>query len=86
MLLENVACFTIREALMDRNAEAILRRKKANTNRDRVAMQGPARVLVRHFLNVPVARRAEYYLVQADTKYGPKEIEDLARQLGILER
>ena len=83
MLSEKVACFTIREALMDRNAEAILRRKKANTNRDRVAMQGPARVLVRHFLNVPVARRAEYYLVQADTKYGPKEIEDLARQLGI---
>jgi len=79
MLSENVACFTIREALMDRNAEAILRR-------DRVAMQGPARVLVRHFLNVPVTRRAEYYLVQADTKYGPKEIEDLARQLGIHER
>jgi len=64
MLLEHAPCFTIREALMDRNAETILRRKKASTSRDRVAMQGPAQVLVRHFLNVPVTQRAEYYLVR----------------------
>jgi len=71
---------------MDGNAEGFLRRKKANINRDRIAMQGPARVLVRHFLNVPVTQRNEYYLVQANTKYGPQEIEHLARQLGIEER
>jgi hypothetical protein len=71
---------------MDGNAEGFLHRKKANASRDRIAMRGPARVLVRHFLNVPPTQRNEYYLVHADTKYGPREIEDLARQLGIEER
>ena len=71
---------------MDRNAEGCLRRKKANTTRDRIAMRGPARVLVRHFLDVPASQRNEYYLVHADTKYGPREIEGLARQLGIEEK
>ena len=68
---------------MDGNAEGLLRRKKANTSRDRIAMQGPTRMLVRHFLNVPVGQRNEYYLVQANTKYSPREIEHLARRLGI---
>jgi hypothetical protein len=75
-----------RRQSMDGNSEGLLRRKKMNTRRDRIAMQGPARELVRHFLNVPVAQRNEYYLVQANTKYGPREIEHLARRLGIEER
>ena len=29
---------------------------------DRLAMRGPARVLIRHFLNVPRSHRHEYYL------------------------
>ena len=33
---------------MDRNTEAFLRRKKAGGT-DRLAMRGPARVLIRHF-------------------------------------
>jgi hypothetical protein len=68
---------------MDGNAEGFLRRKKANASRDRIAMRGPARVLVRHFLSVPPTQRNEYYLVHANTKYGSTDIEDLARQLGI---
>ena len=52
---------------MDGNAEGFLRRKKANASRDRIAMRGPARVLVRHFLSVPPTQRNEYYLVHADT-------------------
>ena len=35
---------------MDQNAEAFLRRKKAGSKLDRLAMRGPARVLIRHFL------------------------------------
>jgi hypothetical protein len=45
-----------------------------------------ARLLVRHFFNVPHIQKNEYYLVHADAKYGPKEIEDLARQLGVEEK
>jgi hypothetical protein len=68
---------------MDGNAEGFLRRKKSDASRDRIAMRGPARVLVRHFLNVPPNQRNEYCLVHANTEYGPTDIEDLARQLGI---
>jgi hypothetical protein len=71
---------------MDGNVEGFLRRKKANASRDRLAMRGPIRILVRHFFNVPHIQRNEYYLVHADAKYGPEEIEDLARQLGIEEK
>jgi hypothetical protein len=68
---------------MDRNAEACLRRKKAGSKLDRLAMSGPARVLIRHFLNVPRSQRDEYYLAHGKARYGPSEIEDLARQFGI---
>ena len=67
---------------MDRNTEAFLRRKKAG-GIDRLAMRGPARVLIRHFLNVPRSHRHEYYLTYEKDRYGPSEIEDLARQYGI---
>ena len=67
---------------MDRNTEAFLRRKKAG-GIDRLAMRGPARVLIRHFLNVPRSHRHEYYLAYEKHRYGPMEIEDLARQYGI---
>jgi hypothetical protein len=46
---------------MDRNAEAFLRRTKAGSKLDRLAMRGPARVLIRYFLNVPRSHRHEYY-------------------------
>ena len=51
---------------MDRNTEAFLRRKKAGGT-DRLAMRGPARVLIRHFLNVPRSHRHEYYLAYRKT-------------------
>ena len=35
---------------MDRNAEAFLRRTKVGSKLDRLAMRGPARVLIRYFL------------------------------------
>ncbi len=68
---------------MDRHAEACLRRKKAGAKLDRLAMRGPARVLIRHFLNVPPSRRHEYYLTYGKASYGPRELEYLARQFGI---
>jgi hypothetical protein len=67
---------------MDRNTEAFLRRKKAGGT-DRLAMRGPARVLIRHFLNVPRSHRHEYYVAYENDRYGPSEIEVLARQYGI---
>ncbi len=68
---------------MDRDADAVLRRKKAGSKLDRLAMRGPARVLIRHFLNVPRSQRQEYYLIYGKAKYGPGEIEHLARKYGI---
>jgi hypothetical protein len=67
---------------VDRNTEAFLHRKKAG-GIDRLAMCGPARVLIRHFLNVPRGHRHEYYLAYEKHRYGLMEIEDLARQYGI---
>ncbi len=49
-------------------------------------MRGPARVLIRHFLNVPRSQRQEYYLIYGKAKYGPGEIEHLAREYGIGDR
>jgi hypothetical protein len=68
---------------MNRNAEVLLRRKKAGAKLDRIAMRGPAAVLVRHFLDVPRSQRREYYLIYREARYGPSEIENLARQFGI---
>jgi hypothetical protein len=71
------------EEHMDRNAEASLRRKKMGAKLDKVAMRGPTAELVRHFLNVPRSQRREYYLICGEARYGPSEIENLARQFGI---
>lgn len=68
---------------MDRDAEAVLRRIKAGSKLDRLAMRGPARVLIHHFLKVPRSQRQEYYLIYGKAKYGPGEIEHLARVYGI---
>ena len=68
---------------MDRNAEAFLRRTKAGSKLDRLAMRGPARVLIRYFLNVPPSHRHEYYLICGKAKYRPVEIERLAREQGM---
>ena len=68
---------------MDRNAEAFLRRTKVGSKLDRLAMRGPARVLIRYFLNVPPSHRHEYYLICGKAKYRPVEIEHLAREQGM---
>jgi len=71
---------------MDQNAEAFLRRKKAGSKLDRLAMRGPTRVLIRHFLHVPQSQRREYYLICGKARYGPSEIEHFAREYGIEDR
>jgi len=68
---------------MDQNAEAFLRQKKAGSKLDRLAMRGPVRVLLRHFVRVPESQRREYYLICGKAKYGPSEIEHLAREYGV---
>ena len=59
---------------MDRETKVTLHRNRDGASEDRVIDAGASRV-----------KRSEYFLMDGATVYQPNEIDNLARQFGLLE-
>jgi hypothetical protein len=67
---------------MDRNTEAALHRRKLGRV-DRVTANGRIEDLIRQVKARPSGERGEYSITVGGMEYGPPEIDELARELGI---
>ena len=72
----------LREAPMDKDTNVSLHRGKLGRI-DKMIKSGRFEDLYREFKAVPSSTRSEYFMMEADRKVGPQEIEDVAKQLGI---
>ena len=67
---------------MDRNTEATLHRRKLGRV-DRVTANGRIEDLIRQVKARPSGEKDEYSIMVGGMEYGPAEIDELARELGI---
>jgi hypothetical protein len=67
---------------MDKDRQVTLHRRKAGQD-DRMTTGGRAEDIIRQFKALPKSKRDEYSIVDGSMEYGPHEIDNLARQLGL---
>ncbi len=67
---------------MDKNTHVSLHRSKMGRV-DRMIKSGRFEDLYREFKAIPPSTQSEYFMMEAGIKFGPQEIENLAKQLGI---
>ncbi len=68
---------------MDQDTHVSLHRSKMGRI-DKMLKSGRFEDLYREFKAVPSSTRSEYFMMEAGRKIGLQEIEDVAKQLGIL--
>ena len=68
---------------MDKDTHVSLHRSKMGRV-DRMIKSGRFEDLYREFKAVAPSTQSEYFLMEGATKIGPQEMEDLARQLGLI--
>jgi hypothetical protein len=70
---------------MDKDTKVSLHRSKMGRV-DKMIRNGRFEDLYRELKAVAPSTRSEYFMMEAGRKVGPQEIEDLAKQLGIIGR
>ena len=70
---------------MDRHTKVTLHRARNGTETDRMIDQGAAENMIAHIMDQPRIKRSEYSIMEGATVYQPSEIDELARQFGLLE-
>ena len=65
------------------DSEFTLHRQRGISN-DKVIARATKFELLRHYANVPPAHRPQYSMWQGDVRYGHLEIENMAREMGLL--
>jgi hypothetical protein len=68
---------------MDKDTQVSLHRSKMGRV-DKMIRSGRFEDLYRELKAVAPSTRPEYFMMEAGRKVGPQEIEDLAKQLGII--
>ena len=68
---------------MDKDTQVSLHRSKMGRV-DKMIRSGRFEDLYQELKAVAPSTRSEYFMIKAGRKVGPKEIEDLAKQLGII--
>jgi len=68
---------------MDKNTHVTLHRSKMGRV-DRMIKSGRFEDLYREFKAVVPSAQSEYFMMEGARKFGPQDIEDLAKQLGII--
>ena len=68
---------------MDKGTHVSLHRSKMGRV-DRMIKSGRFEDLYREFKAIAPSTQSEYFMMEAGRKVGPQEIEDLAKQLGII--
>jgi hypothetical protein len=68
--------------MMDRDRHATLHHKKF-LRKDVVIDWGRVEDMVRQFRVLAPSKQTEYFIIVGTTRYGPREIENLAREFGI---
>ena len=68
---------------MDKDTHVNLHRSKMGRV-DRMIKSGRFEDLYREFNAVAPSTRSEYFMMEGARKVGPQEIEDLAKQLGLI--
>jgi hypothetical protein len=72
----------VRASIMDKDTHVSLHRSKMGRI-DKMLKSGRFEDLYREFKAVPSSTRSEYFMMEAGRKIGLREIEDVAKQLGI---
>ena len=67
---------------MDKDTQVSLHRSKVGRG-DKMLKSGRFEDLYREFAAVPSSTRSDYFMMEAGRRLDPKEIDDLAKQLGI---
>jgi hypothetical protein len=67
---------------MDKDTHVSLHRSRMGRI-DKMLKSGRFEDLYREFKAVPSSTQSEYFMMEADRKVGPQEIEDMAKRLGI---
>jgi hypothetical protein len=67
---------------MERDTQATLHRRKLGRV-DRMVAKGTIEELIRQFKSLRESAKSEYFIMVGARKYGPQEIEGLARELNI---
>jgi hypothetical protein len=68
---------------MGRDVECTLHRQRG-TSKDKVIARATKLELLRHYVNVPPAHRPQYSMWQGDVRYSHLEIQNMAREMGLL--
>ena len=68
---------------MGRDVDFTLHRQRG-TSKDKVIARATKLELLRHYLNVPPAHRPQYSMWQDDVRYSHLEIQNMAREMGLL--
>ena len=74
---------TAKRPRMDKDTQISLHRSKMGRV-DKMIRSGRFEDLYRELKAVAPSTRSEYFMIEAGRKVGPQEIEDLAKQLGII--
>ena len=70
---------------MDRQTKVTLHRERNGTEEVRMIDEGAAQDMIAHIMDQPRVKRYEYSIMEGATVYQPSEIDDFARQFGLLE-
>jgi hypothetical protein len=70
---------------MDRQTKVTLHRERDGSDQVRMIDEGTAQDMIAHIMNQPRVKRSEYSIMEGTTVYQPSEIDDFARQFGLLE-
>ena len=70
---------------MDRATKVTLHRTRYGASEDRMIDEGTAQDMIGHIMDQPRVKRSEYSIMDGTTLYQPNEIDNLARQFGLLE-
>lgn len=70
---------------MDRQTKVTLHRERNGTDEVRMIDEGAAQDMIVHIMDQPRVKRSEYSIMEGATMYQTSEIDDFARQFGLLD-